>query len=62
MHLTSQNGQIQFKNYAANAARLLTCAWPFWNLIHLRVKTCISVIKETLKSFDWFLNRKIDLK
>ena len=35
----SQNGQAHFKNFAANAARFLRCVWPFWDIMHQRVKT-----------------------
>ena len=34
----SQNGQTHFKNFAGFAARSLKCAWPFWDIIHWRVK------------------------
>ena len=34
----SQNGQTYFKNLAANAARFLKCVWPFWDIMHWRVK------------------------
>ena len=34
----SQNGQAQFKNLAAFAARFLKCVWPFWEIMHQRVK------------------------
>ena len=34
----SQNGQIHFKNLAANAARFLKCVWPFYNIAKYRVK------------------------
>ena len=27
------------KNHAANAARFLNCVWPFWEIMHLRVKS-----------------------
>ena len=36
--IMSQNGQTHFKNLAANAARFLKCAWPFWDIMHQRVK------------------------
>ena len=29
-----RNGQINFKNLAANAARFLKCVWHFWNFMH----------------------------
>ena len=34
----SQNGQIHFKNLAAFNARFLKCVWPFWDIMHERVK------------------------
>ena len=34
----SQNGQIHFKNFTANAARFSKCVWPFWDIMHKRVK------------------------
>ena len=34
----SQNGQTHFKTLAANAARFLKCVWPFWDIMHERVK------------------------
>ena len=34
--IISQNGQTHFKNLAANAARFLNCAWPFWDIMHYR--------------------------
>ena len=33
-----QNGQTHFKNLAANAGRFLKCLWPFWGIMHERVK------------------------
>ena len=29
-----QNGQTQFQNLAANAARSLKCVLPFWDIMH----------------------------
>ena len=34
----SQNGQTHFKNLAAFVARFLKCVWPFWDIMHERVK------------------------
>ena len=34
----SQNDETHFKNLAAFAARFLKCIWPFWDIIHYRVK------------------------
>ena len=34
----SQNGQTHFKNLAGFAARFVKCVWPFWDIMHLRVK------------------------
>ena len=34
----SQNGQTHFKNHAVNVARFLKCVWPFWDIMHQRVK------------------------
>ena len=34
----SQNGQTYFKNLEAFAARFLTFIWPFWGIMHGRVK------------------------
>ena len=34
----SQNGQTHFKNLAANAARILKCVCPVWDIMHYRVK------------------------
>ena len=34
----SQKGQTHFKNLVANAARFLKCVWPFWDIMHERVK------------------------
>ena len=33
-----QNGQTHFKNLAANATLFLKCVWPFWDIMHWRVK------------------------
>ena len=33
-----QNDQTLFKNLAAFAARVLKCVWPFWGIMHERVK------------------------
>ena len=30
----SENGQAHFKNLEANAARLLKCLCPFWDVMH----------------------------
>ena len=51
----SQNGQVHFKNLAANAARFLKCVWPFWNVMHWRVKVLESW-SLTLKSATTNLN------
>ena len=40
----SWNGQTHFKNAAANAARFLKCVWPFWDIMHERVKCVDSSI------------------
>ena len=32
----SQDGQTHFKNLAGNAARLLKCVWPFWDIMHIK--------------------------
>ena len=40
-----QNGQTQSKNLAANAASFLKCVWPFWNIMHERVKK--------IRLFEW---------
>ena len=37
MHMF-QNGQTNFKNLAATAAGFLKCVWPFWDIMHWRVK------------------------
>ena len=37
----SQNGQTHFKNPAAFAAKFLKCVWPFWDIMHWRVKTLL---------------------
>ena len=29
-----QNGQTNFKNPAANAAKFLKFVWPFWDIVH----------------------------
>ena len=34
----SQNEQTHFKSLAANAARMLKCVWPFWDIVHWSVK------------------------
>ena len=34
----AQNGQTHFKSLAANAARFLKCVWPFWDIMHQKVK------------------------
>ena len=34
----SQNDQTHFKNFAANAAKVLKCVWPFWDIMHYGVK------------------------
>ena len=34
----SQNGHTHFKNLAANAVRFLKYVWPFWKIMHERVK------------------------
>ena len=34
---TSQNGQIHFKNLAANAVRFLKCVWPPWDVMRKRL-------------------------
>ena len=36
--IMSQNGPTQLKNLAAFAARLLKRVWPFWDIMHQRVK------------------------
>ena len=33
------NGWTHFKNPGANAARFLKCVWPYWDIMHWRVKT-----------------------
>ena len=35
----SQNGQTHFKDFVANPARFLKCVWPFWDIVHYKVKT-----------------------
>ena len=37
----SQNGQTQFKNLAAFAARFLKCAWPFYDIVKQSVDEII---------------------
>ena len=34
----SQIGQTHFKNLAALSARFLKGVWPFWDIMHYRVK------------------------
>ena len=46
----AQNGHTHFKNLVANAARFLECVWPFWDIMHKRVKTGISDRSATLIS------------
>ena len=33
----SQNGEKHFKNLATNAARFLSCAWQFWDVMYEKV-------------------------
>ena len=35
----SQNDQAHFKNLTAFAAKFLKCVWPFWDIMHERVKS-----------------------
>ena len=41
----SQNGQTNFKNLEAFAARFLKCAWPFYDIAKQRVKDLKNVVK-----------------
>ena len=40
--VTSQNGQVHFKNLAAFAAIFLKCVWPFWDIMCLRIKNLLN--------------------
>ena len=40
----SQNGQTHLKNLAANAVRFLKGVWPFWVIMHERVKIYENII------------------
>ena len=81
----SQNGLLNglpkcvyFKNLAANAARFWKCVWPFWDIMHLRVKTsflcfscyrasnCVNAlfkaVKYTFIRFGWKIPLRVLLK
>ena len=47
----SQTGQTHFKNLAGFAARFLKCVWPYWNIMHLRVKTYTYKITALMETF-----------
>ena len=56
----SQNGQTHFKNLAAFAARFLKRVWPFWNIIHQRVKSVASSkLGKKIASISWAKKKKI---
>ena len=39
------NGETHFKNLAVFAGRFLKCVWPFWGIIHWKVKNMFKAIK-----------------
>ena len=45
--LMTQNGQEQFKNLVANAARFLKCVWPFWDIMYVKVNSREMMIGDT---------------
>ena len=56
----SQYGQTHFKNLAAFAARFLKRVWPFWNIIHQRVKSVASSkLGKKIASISWAKKKKI---